>query len=219
MDRGAPRIERAAVLAYASSRFKRAGDEMQHRVTIIAAAVIAAASPAARAAEAPALPTLALQPAPSPSPWNGLSVGTEVFGVSGGHGVKGGFGAAATADYAHAFANTIVLGVGGAAGYTPGLFAGAGIRGFDFAQADVKLGYDMGRVLPYVTGGVALLKPVLRPGSGLPGPGDAFNDLVNGTANLKAAATVGAGVDYAVTNNLTVGLAVSVTQVPAPAVP
>ena len=106
-----------------------------------------------------------------------------------------------------------------AAGYTPALFAADGVRGFDFAQADAKLGYDLGRFLPYVTGGVALLRPVLRPGSGLPGPGNAFNDLLNGTATLKAATTVGAGVDYAVTGNLTVGVAVSVTQVPALAVP
>lgn len=66
---------------------------------------------------------------------------------------------------------------------------------------------------------MALLKRDLGPGVGLAGAGDAFNDLVNGTAHLKAAATAGVGVDYAVTDDLHVGVAVSVTQAPAPLLP
>ncbi len=161
------------------------------------------------------LPTLALEPAPTPSIWTGLSIGTEVFGISGSHGVKGGFGGAVTAGYDREFANNIVLGVGGAVGYTPFAFTNSRARGFDFAQTDVRVGYDLGRLMPYVTGGVALLKPTLGTGLGAFNASDSFNDLVNGSRDLKAVGTVGAGVEYAITNNLHVDVAVSVTQTPA----
>lgn len=172
-------------------------------------AVLVAAAVPASAAE-----VLAVQPAPAPSIWAGWHVGTEVVAVSGGWGTRGGFGAAVDVGYDRAFANHLVLGVEGATGYTPFSFANSR-HGFDFARLDGQLGYDMGRVMPFVTAGVVVLKPDLRLRSGSLNAGESLNALVNGTANAQAAATVGAGVDYALTNNLHVGVAVSVTQVPA----
>lgn len=186
---------------------------MRSRVAVAGAVLVALTGGPARP-DGLALPTLALQPAPDPSLWSGLHVGTEVSAVSGRRGAGGGFGGAVTAGYDRAFANRFVLGVEGATGRTPFAFGAA--HGFDFAQAEVRLGYDMGRAMPFVTGGVALLKPDLGPGLGSLGGADSLNALVNGTSRLKAAATVGAGVDYAVTDDLHVGVAVSLTQAPAP---
>ncbi len=101
------------------------------------------------------LPLLALNPAglaDTPSRWSGFYVGSEVFAVSGSGGLKGGVGGAAEAGYNHAFSNNVVLGVNTAVGYAPSLFRRSRYSGFDFATADVRVGYDMGRLMPYVTG-------------------------------------------------------------------
>ena len=163
-------------------------------------------------AATPALPTLALDPQPPSSIWNGLYVGTEIVGVSsrgfGRKGAHGGFGGAILAGYDHEFANNIVLGVQASAGYMPLAFPFGRARGYNYAATDVKVGYDMGRWMPYLTTGVVLAKPNTGPGMGYIAS-DSVNDLINGTANLKAAARVGAGVEYAITNTLHVGVAVS----------
>lgn len=149
-----------------------------------------------------------LQPKPQePSIWSGLYVGSEVFAVSG-KGVKGGFGGSGFIGYDRAFANDVVVGVQANAGYSPSLARWGGARGFDFASANVKIGYDLGRFKPFVTGGVTLAKPDVI-GRGFTTPTDSVNDLFDSTSSVKAFGTVGAGVDYAVTDKLTVGVSVS----------
>ena len=59
-----------------------------------------------------------------------------------------------------------------------------------------------------MTAGVALAKPDVI-GRGYTTPGDAFNDLFDSTARVKAYGTVGAGFDYAVTDKLSVSVTVS----------
>lgn len=168
----------------------------------------AAASPAAANLDQPSLPTFALTAPPTdPSPWAGLYLGTEVFGISGGKGVKGGFGGGGYAGYNRELDNGIVVGVQGSVGYIPGLYKHAAVTGWSYGATDVTVGYDMGRLMPFVTAGVGLARPHFR-SSGYGGVNNAANDLFNSTGDLRAFETVGAGFAYKVTERLTVELAV-----------
>ncbi len=102
----------------------------------------------------PALKQPADPTVPPPSPWAGLTMGTEMFGSTGlGHGSRGGFGGDTFIGYNKEFDNNLVLGVQGSIGRLPGL-SKYGPNGYDFGMADVKLGYDMGRFMPYVSFGL-----------------------------------------------------------------
>jgi outer membrane immunogenic protein len=171
---------------------------------------------AAEELAASSLPLFAqtLQPKPQErSVWSGLYVGSEVFAISG-KGVKGGFGGAGFIGYDHVFANDVVVGVRADAGYSPSLARWGAARGFDFASTNVSVGYFK----PFVTAGVALVKPDVI-GRGFTTPSDAFNDLFDSTAGVKAYGTVGAGLDYAVTDKLSVGVTVSAGVGRGPAAP
>lgn len=147
------------------------------------------------------------QPAPSNN-WSGLTVGTEVFGAAGGG--RGGFGGDAFVGYYKEFDNRIVVGAQGSAGYLPGLYK-YGPRGYDFGMAEVKVGYDMGRLLPYVTFGAGLARPTSTFNGGPAGFG-ALNDMFVGSQPSTTLTKVGAGVEYAVTDHLTVGVEVNAVQ-------
>ncbi len=154
------------------------------------------------------LPTLALEPSPAPSIWHGLSVGAEVVAVSSRHG--GGIGGDVFANYDRAFANGLVLGVRGSTGVLPA-WGDRRFRSLDFAAADVRVGYEMERFTPFVTAGVALARP--RLGAGLdPAGSGTLNAVLNGAGETRALTRVGAGVDYAVTDRLTIGVAVQAVQ-------
>ncbi len=156
----------------------------------------------------PSLPTFALTaPSSDPSPWTGLYVGTEVFGFSGGKGVRGGFGGSGYAGYDRELDNGIVVGVRGELGYVPGFFKHSAVTGWEFGATDVRVGYDMGRFMPFVTAGVGLAQPNFR-SFGYQGVNNVANDLFNSTGDLRAFETVGAGFAYKVTDKLTVELAV-----------
>jgi opacity protein-like surface antigen len=154
----------------------------------------------------PTLPSLALNPEAS-SPWTGLYVGSEVMAAFA-KGSKPGFGGAAFAGYNHEFDNNLVIGVEGKVGYAPLLFAHGPYRGFNFAETSAKVGYDMGRFMPYLTAGVVLAKSNAFGVPAYTGATDSINSLFSEGGNLQAYGTVGAGFDYAVTNNLTVGMEV-----------
>ncbi len=119
------------------------------------------------------------------------------------------FGGGAEIGYNHEFANRLVVGVDAVSGFSPGLFSYGPVRGFDFAATDVRVGYDMGRWMPYVTTGVVLAKPIVGPQANYVNASQSTNELFNAPGNLRAAPTVGAGVDYAVTPNLHLDLSVS----------
>jgi len=176
--------------------------------SFIALAVLGAFCASARAddASAPALPSLALNPQAS-SPWTGFYVGSEVMAAFA-KGSKPGFGGAAFAGYNHEFSNNLVLGVQGAAGYAPFLFGHGPYRGFNFAETSVKAGYDMGRFMPYVTAGVGFAKADAFGPPAYTGAANSMNALFSSGGDLSAVGMVGAGFDYAVTNNLTVGMEV-----------
>lgn len=164
------------------------------------------ACPSADAADLPSLPSLAQDPQlPPPSVWKGFYVGTGVS-ASVSKGAKGAFGGDVFAGYDHTFENGVVLGVKFDTGYNPWLSSYGKYRGFDFAETDVKVGYEMGKFTPYVMTGVAIAKGT-NFGSPLPDANASLNGLLGGPGGISAVGVAGVGVDYAVTNNLHVGVA------------
>jgi opacity protein-like surface antigen len=179
-----------------------------------------ALAPPASAADLPtqqSLPSLAADPETQAPNWKGFYVGTELA-VASFKGAKGAAGGDVFAGYDHTFDNNLVLGVRFSTGYDPWVFPSGPYRGFDFAETSVKLGYEMGRLTPYVVTGAALAWPT-NFGGGLADPGATVNGLFAGPGALQAVGTVGAGVDYAVTNNLHVGLEAVVGNSPVGATP
>jgi outer membrane immunogenic protein len=175
-----------------------------------ALAALGLAGPAL-AAELPtqsSLPSLAADPGTQAPDWKGFYVGTGVSVVSF-KGEKGAVGGDVFAGYDRTFDNNLVLGVRFSTGYNPWLFPGGLYHGFDFAATSVKLGYEMGRLTPYVVTGVALARPT-NFGGGLADPNNSINGLFAGPGALQAAGTAGVGFDYAITNNVHVGLEATV---------
>jgi hypothetical protein len=176
-------------------------------VVLLTGAVLPGVATATDLAQ-PTLPTFALAPPPpEPSPWTGLYVGTEVFGISGGKGVRGGFGGGAYAGYDHEFDNNWVVGVQGGIGYSPSVFNWS-TRGFNYADVEARVGYDMGRLMPFLTVGGVVARPNGRTLGGVGDTTGAVNDLFGSTRDLQGFATVGAGFAYKLTPNTTVELAV-----------
>jgi hypothetical protein len=136
-------------------------------------------------------------------PWEGLTMGTDVFAGSGfGKGGRGGFGGALRLGYLKEFDNNVVVGVGASAGYLPS-FSNYGPRGWNFGMADVRVGYDMGRFMPYVTVGVGTLNAA-NPGRGWQGL-DSVNDVFGPNRGSATLTKVGAGFNYEVNEHLHIG--------------
>ena len=183
---------------------------MPARPLLVLAALLAPVA-AASAADLPTLPTLAVDPQVPPPWWHGLTVGADAT-FAAAKGVRGMAGGDGFIGYAHEFSNNLVLGVQASAGYAP-LFVQKGrFVGADFIGASARLGYDMGRLTPYVTTSVDFARTSLFD-HGFTGGTDAINAFLNGSGDKLTYGSVGAGFDYAITNNLTVGLGVSVGSV------
>jgi opacity protein-like surface antigen len=156
----------------------------------------------ALAADLPTLPSTA-DTQPAAPDWKGLYIGSGVS-FSAIKGAKGQVGGDVFAGYDHVYNNGVVLGVKFDTGYDPWALSNR-MRGFDFATTSVKVGYEMGRFTPYVVTGVGLAKAT-NFGSGLPNAGNSINGLFSGPGAVQPIGTVGVGLDYAVTNNLHVGV-------------
>ncbi len=169
------------------------------------APVLAAAS--AFAADLPTLPSLASDPQMPAPDWKGFYVGSGVM-AGFAKGSKGQFGGDVFAGYDHHFDNGLILGARFDTGYNPWLTPYGRFQGFDFAATSIKLGYEMGRFTPYVTTGVALTKGASFTG-GPPSAASSVNALFYGPGAVQAVGVAGAGFDYAVTNNLHVGVGVN----------
>ena len=182
---------------------------------LASAAALVASGSAAQAGDLtnpPSLPSLALDPQGtlSPSIWKGLYVGSDVFFSAGNHS-RGVVGGGAFAGFERHFDNNLVLGIQGSMGFAPFSIQHSPFKGYDYGEVSAKVGYEMGRVTPYLTTGVVLARPNGTPGAGYLGPTDSANNLFNnGGSNLAASGIIGAGVDYAVTDKLTVGVAAAV---------
>ncbi|MGD0641736.1 MAG: hypothetical protein ABSC22_13395 [Roseiarcus sp.] len=184
-----------------------------HFALAFAFAAVAFARPAF-AAELPSqspLPSLAADPETQAPDWKGFYVGTGVA-VAAFKGAKGAVGGDVFAGYDHTFDNNVVLGVRFATGYDPWVFPAGPYRGFDFAATSVKVGYEMGRLTPYVVTGVGLARAT-NFGGGLPNLNDSLNGAFGGPGAAQAVGSVGVGFDYAVTNNVHVGVEASVNSV------
>jgi opacity protein-like surface antigen len=165
-------------------------------------ALLAACPAPALAADLPTLPSTAVSQPTAPD-WKGFYIGSGVS-FSAIKGAKGQVGGDIFAGYDHVYGNGVVLGVQFATGYNPWVLPNQ-MKGFDFATASVKLGYEMGRFTPYVMTGVGLAKAT-NFGSGLPNASNSINGLFSGPGAVQPVGTVGVGLDYAVTNNLHVGV-------------
>ena len=171
-------------------------------------AIAALAVAPAFAADFPTLPTLAADPQVPPPWWHGLTVGADAT-FAAAKGVRGMAGGDGFIGYRHEFSNNLVLGVQASAGSAPLFVQNGRFVGADFIGASAKLGYDMGRLTPYVTTSVDFARTSLFD-HGFTGGTDAINAFLNGPGDKLTYGSVGAGFDYAITNNLTVGLGVSV---------
>jgi opacity protein-like surface antigen len=198
----------AARFASAAARFASAA-----ALLASAAAALVASASAAQAGDPtnPPLPTLALDPqTPPPSIWKGLYVGSDVFFSAGSHS-KGVVGGSAFAGYERHFDNNLVLGIEASTGFVPFSIQHSPFKGYDYGEVSAKVGYEMGRVTPYLTTGIVLARPNGTPGAGYLSPTDSANNLFNnGGSSLSTSGIVGAGVDYALTDKLTVGVAATV---------
>ena len=177
-------------------------------LAIVGSAVLATTAAAQTAQTAPTLPSLALDPHTPPSFWNSLTLGSEVFAVSGKH--VHGVGGAVSIGYRTRLADNIKLAIEAGTGYTPLAWPRGLSHGASFGFARAKVGNEIGKLTPYVMAGGALARLdngfANRPGA------DTFNALFGGDGRLRSSAMVGAGVDYQINNNLSVGLGVSVQQ-------
>jgi opacity protein-like surface antigen len=179
-----------------------------------AVAVCGLAAAPALAADLPsqnqtALPSLAADPQTQAPNWSGFYVGAGVDVVSF-KGAKAQAGGDVFGGYDHHFDNNVILGVRFSTGYSPWAFPGGPYRGFSFGEADVKLGYAMGRLTPYVIAGAALARPSY--GADFGDLSQSVNGLFAGPGAVQAVGTAGVGFDYAVTNNVTVGLEARVSN-------
>ena len=169
---------------------------------LLLAAAFGAAAPAL-AADLPAPPALAADPQTQAPNWQGFYVGTEASAVAF-KGAKTQFGGALFGGYDHAFDNHVALGVRFSSGYSPWLSPNGPYKGFSFGEADLKVGYEMGRLTPYALAGAALARPTY--GADFGDLGQSVNSLFSGPGAVQAVGAVGVGFDYAVTDKLTVGV-------------
>jgi outer membrane immunogenic protein len=66
--------------------------------------------------------------------------------------------------------------------------------------------------MPFVTAGFTLAKRQVNRGDGFFNATESVNDLLNSPSHVATFSTIGAGFDYALTNNLSIGLAVSANK-------
>jgi outer membrane immunogenic protein len=183
-----------------------------------AAVGLAVAAPA-RAADLPSAAPASASPytidpgTSSADLWKGFYVGSGVS-ASFAKGAKSAWGGEAFVGYDRAFNSGLTLGIRVDAGYEPWASPAGRLKGFDFAETDVKLGYQMGKITPWVVGGVALAKPTSR--NGFTDAGTSANALFSGPGAVQAVGVAGVGVDYQITGNVRLGVGAYVTGGGAP---
>ena len=170
-------------------------------------ALFAALASSALAADLPTLPSTDSTPA-TPD-WKGFYIGSGVS-LTTLRGAKGQIGGDIFAGYDHVYDNGVLLGVKFDTGYDPYVLPNR-LKGFDFAESSVKVGYEMGRFTPYITAGVGLAKAT-NFGSGLPSADNSINGLFSGPGAVQPVGVVGVGFDYAVTDKLHVGVSAYVNN-------
>ena len=79
--------------------------------------------------------------------------------------LEGVVGGGAFVGYDRHFDNNLVLGIQASTGFVPFSIQHSPFKGYDYGEFSAKVGYEMGRVTPYLTTGIVLARP-----NGLPRP-------------------------------------------------
>ncbi len=139
--------------------------------------------------------------------------GVEPFGLS----MHGGFGRAfgapprqtAYSGYYRAFRNKSFTDIRVRSGYAPALLSGGTARGYDFTTVDLKAGYNLGRFQPFLIARVGAANSRAFRGVGF-APGDnGYQALFGGPRASASFVQVGAGFNFAVSPNVSLGFSVS----------
>jgi len=152
-------------------------------------------------------------PPPDANPWSGLTIGSEVFGISG-RGLKSHVGGGGFAEWSRYNPDGSFFAFSGGAGFSPAFFptgwtTGTGwATGYDFTTGSLKAGQDFGRLKTFVMGELEFAKPSAGPASA-PNAMGSIDNVFSAPSRLRARGVVGAGFHYAVTDQLTVSGAVS----------
>ena len=179
----------------------------------------------------PTLPPGPEIPPPDASPWSGLTIGSEVFGISG-KGLKSHVGGGGFAEWTRENQRRLLRRLQRRRGLFSGVFSGrlgdgsrlgAGLgtgwaTGYDYATASVRAGQDFGRLRTFVLGGLELAKPSAGP-AGAPNAMGSIDNVFSGPSRLRARGAVGAGFDYKLTEQLIVGATVSAAPGRGPFLP
>ena len=169
----------------------------------------------------PTLPPGPEIPPPDASPWSGLTIGSEVFGISG-KGLKSHVGGGGFAEWTRENSDGSFVGFSGGAGFSPAYFPagwatgpvwgpawGSGwATGYDYATASVRAGQDFGRLRTFVLGELELAKPSAGP-AGAPNAMGSIDNVFSGPSRLRTRGAVGAGFDYKLTEQFIVGATIS----------
>lgn len=110
--------------------------------------------------------------------------------------------------YSYRIGKKYLFGFESATGFSAGADIGALAAGFDVSRSSMKFGYDMGAFKPFVTASFANVKGPAFGANLFAGPPGVSNPF----APTASATTVGAGFDYAITDNLHFGMSLSATQ-------
>jgi hypothetical protein len=201
---------------------------MKKASALLALLLVAGATAPARAGDVPDAPPPSGLPSPNapppdPNPWSGLTIGSEVFGISG-RGLKSHVGGGGFADWSRYYPDGSFVGFSGGAGFSPAFFptgwatGPGGATGYDFTTLGVRAGQDFGRLKTFVVGGLELAKPSAGP-DGAPNAMGSIDNVFSAPSRLRARGSIGAGFEYQVTDQLMIGGTVSASQGRGPFLP
>ena len=167
--------------------------------------LVAGATAPARAGDVPYTPPPPVLPSPEAAPpdanpWSGLTIGSEVFGISG-RGLKSHVGGGGFAEWSRYYPDGSFVAFSGGAGFSPAFCPTGWATGYDFTTLGIRAGQDFGRVKTFMVGGLELAKPSVGP-AGAPNALGSIDNVFSAPSRLRARGSIGAGVDYQVTDKL-----------------
>ncbi len=112
--------------------------------------------------------------------------------------------------YAGKIDDKVLLGIQSSSGNFPFALSGTPLNTVEYSATNVRLGYDMGKFTPYVASSIATAKPAFGPGAGFTSPFEINTNLQNPAFNQRTSASVGAGFNYSVTDNIHIGAGVNI---------
>ena len=126
-----------------------------------------------------------------------------------GQGIGNAPGAVSYAGYYRAFKNKSFADIRVRSGFAPSVSLGNSAGGYDFTSVNLKAGYNLGRFQPFVMARFGAANSNGFRGAGFIPNDNAARYFFSGPQTSASFVQVGAGFNYAVTNNITLGVAVS----------